>query len=380
MPRPMRKLNVTYEDLYNWHHIDRLTLKEIQELLKTSYRALSRTMKELGVPIKRAADYKIKYIPNLNTERLDYLYNVRNLSIKKIANLFNVSECTIQTKFRDLGIPKRTSGESRSKFFWDQFPFELMAQLYNRFNKNINKIAVFLNQSPSSVTHSLRIYGLLRSREQYFEDVKAQNDSVNPDFFKTMSKELAYILGLLLTDGCLSPDNGISIELIDEDVVNWIAQTIHYKHEVKKRYRNGNWHYKIQFRNAEVICELMKYGMTYQKTTTVECPDIPKRFRPAFIRGVFEGDGSVGNKKKNYIIMFSASKPFMEKIKQYVEELIGGNNKLYCAKSHRKKPLYTYTRSSMVDIIAFWDAIYKNCTYGMERKKKIFRDKYGCNI
>lgn len=374
-----RNLHLEYETLYKMHHINGLTFNEIKKNFKTSHRVLSRHFKQFGIPIKKSSEYKIKEIPGLDKDVLNYLYNELNLSIVKIAKLNNLSESAIQTKFKSFGIIKRSSGESRSKFFRDKFPYEILKDFYET-NENVHQIAEILDLPAHSVYHALRGYGLMRTRQDYFKDKIQKNDSVNPNFFKVMSKELAYVLGLLLTDGCLSKKNGVSLELIDEDVINWVAETIAYKHPVRKRFRNNKWNYKIQFRNQEAIKELTKLGLTYRKSLIINCPDIRTEFRADFIRGVFEGDGSVGPKKNNYITIFSGSEDFIKMIKRYVEEMIGGDIKYYKCTYKRKNPLYFYKRCALKDIITFGEIIYKNCPYGMERKKRIFKEKYGVGI
>lgn len=245
---------------------------------------------------------------------------------------------------------------------------------YCQEKKSMKVVAGELGVSPSTVHKKLKQYGIKpRDRREskllYFE----QNETVDSSFFKVMSPELAYILGLWITDGCAYERGSFSLGLKDKEVIEWVAKTIGYKNKIWEITEkiNGTKRYFMQFTNQEVKKVFDSYGVVPNKSFITAVPDLPKEFLPHFVRGVFEGDGHIGKYKSSYTVsIVSASKVFIDRLKEVIEDEIGGDRVVRFDK--RGKGLYLYNVYGKETINEFGKWIYPENTFGMERKLKKF--------
>ncbi|MEI6864056.1 MAG: hypothetical protein WCK46_01640 [Candidatus Adlerbacteria bacterium] len=105
--------------------------------------------------------------------------------------------------------------------------------------------------------------------------------------------ELAYAVGLLATDGGLSPP-GHLIDLTSKDV----QQLENYRNCLnistpitKKLSGIGKEFLRVQFKNVYFYNFLLSVGLTPAKSKTLGPLKIPNKFFFDFLRGVFDGDG-----------------------------------------------------------------------------------------
>lgn len=200
----------------------------------------------------------------------------------------------------------------------------------------------------------------------------------DPNVFKNEDKDLVfYILGLIWSDGNLNKDlNKISLTLKDLDLI----QTL-YPHfsDINKRKiysynKNGFESHTIINTNKDFIKKLMEYGLIPCKSYDITFPNIPQSFFYSFIRGVFDGDGSVyiQNRYKNIkylgVSIISANKMFLIPIQEILKtKKIDSNiikdsrGSVYCLKIYRKESIKN-----------FFNYIYKDSKYFLHRKKNVF--------
>ncbi|HEV7702413.1 MAG TPA: hypothetical protein VGO63_03180 [Candidatus Paceibacterota bacterium] len=104
---------------------------------------------------------------------------------------------------------------------------------------------------------------------------------------------LAYAIGLIATDGCLSKD-GILIDLSSKDR----EQLLNFSKCVGVNFKIGNkWNgsgdkcLRIQFKNRIFYDFLLSIGLTSRKSLTMGKLAIPEKYFFDFLRGCFDGDG-----------------------------------------------------------------------------------------
>lgn len=150
---------------------------------------------------------------------------------------------------------------------------------------------------------------------------------VNNDFFKTQTREMAYILGLLGSDGCVAKNkNVIYIELQrqDRDILEKINTIIGNERPVQdyttgRGYENS----KMYFYSKEIKQDLAEYHIIPNKTyeTEYRFPEkLKKEFYFDYIRGLFDGDGCI--KTTNPTITWqidTSSKDIAEQICLYLQ-------------------------------------------------------------
>lgn len=112
----------------------------------------------------------------------------------------------------------------------------------------------------------------------------------NEAFFDTWSDELAWLLGLIWSDGCLFR-NSVEICSIDWQLIDMIAQLIGMENGVRRKNKGKHW--RIVFTSKRITQWLKSLGLTEAKSLTITFPTIPDEYIGAFLRGVLDGDGSV---------------------------------------------------------------------------------------
>lgn len=201
----------------------------------------------------------------------------------------------------------------------------------------------------------------------------------DPNIFEYEDNDLIfYILGLIWSDGNLNKElNKVSLCFKDLDFVKLLYpyfSDIH-KHKIYSYKRNGYSSHLIINTNSYFIEELISYGLTPNKSYTITYPkNIPEEYSYSFIRGVFDGDGSVyiQNRYKNTtylgVTIVSANKQFLESIQKILKkEFIDSNiildfrGSVCCLKIYKKD-----------SIKKFFNFIYKDTKFYLQKKRNVF--------
>jgi len=110
------------------------------------------------------------------------------------------------------------------------------------------------------------------------------------------SDNLAYAVGLIASDGCLSKDNRhIYFISKDEEPVENIKKALKIKNKIFRHGRGGEKtkkYYAINFGDIEFYKFLNKIGITSAKSKTIKKVLVQRKYFDGFMRGLFDGDGS----------------------------------------------------------------------------------------
>lgn len=137
------------------------------------------------------------------------------------------------------------------------------------------------------------------------------------------SAELAYAVGLLATDGNLSPDGRhIHFTSKDEELVSHFQNCLHLTNTIGRKGRGGSKdkkYFVLQFGDKNFYDFLLHIGLTPAKSKTIAQLSIPALYFRDFLRGCVDGDGCVGvtwhpESKQGQLRtrLFSASRLFLE--------------------------------------------------------------------
>jgi len=162
-----------------------------------------------------------------------------------------------------------------------------------------------------------------------------------PDRDFEWTPKLAYVIGLIATDGCLSIDGRhIVMRSSDLQLLRAFKKCLNLSNKIVKA-RNERWckkqAYRIQFGNIQLYRWLLKIGLTPRKTYTIGELKIPDQYFSDFLRGHLDGDGSVWTyedrwntfKNPKYVYtrlwtrFLSASKPHIQWLRKRINELLG---------------------------------------------------------
>ena len=190
--------------------------------------------------------------------------------------------------------------------------------------------------------------------------------SIDESIFTSLDEKSAYILGVIFADGNIEKDNSrLCISSKDFDWLNNIAK-IFGNPPIKKRIRKNKEWYVLSINRKKIVSDLMKYGITENKSLTMEFPNIDKQFLRHFIRGYFDGDGSIRiDKKRGYQLDFACgSGEFSKRLLTILNRNIYHGFHLY----HKRKN-YWNIRGFNKAWKEFSNFIYKDATIYLPRKK-----------
>lgn len=211
---------------------------------------------------------------------------------------------------------------------------------------------------------------------------KVKKHKVNSIFFKTWSPEMAYILGFIGADGNICHSgraHTLHLACDDKDIIEKIKQILSYGGPIYQKIRdNGKISYSLRICDQIIFNDLLRLGITERKSLTFTPPKIPKYLIRHFIRGYFDGDGSVylrniSYKSKLVVDFYTASQPMSEFLYLKMKHLLKDsyNGKVRIAMAHQKTPYYRINlgHKSAFKLFAY---MYNDADLYLERKHKKF--------
>ncbi|MFO0704915.1 MAG: hypothetical protein U0517_03050 [Candidatus Andersenbacteria bacterium] len=108
---------------------------------------------------------------------------------------------------------------------------------------------------------------------------------------------MAYVVGLMASDGCLSPDGRhLFFTSNNLDLIQTLKKCLAIKNRVSKKksgFTGRSNGYQLQFGDVTFYRFLLSIGLTPRKSRTLGKLSIPPNFFADFLRGLFDGDGTV---------------------------------------------------------------------------------------
>lgn len=126
--------------------------------------------------------------------------------------------------------------------------------------------------------------------------------NVDVSFFENIDNKIsAYWYGYILADGTINKTNDkCSLTSKDYEIIERFRNDIKSEHKISinnKKDKRTNKPYKtytIQISNKNFVLNLIKNGITNNKTDSAIVPNIDNKLLPFFFAGLFDGDGYVG--------------------------------------------------------------------------------------
>ena len=209
------------------------------------------------------------------------------------------------------------------------------------------------------------------------------------DFFEKIDNELAaYWLGFLYADGSVEAVTAhgygqrafkLTLAEQDRDVLE------HFKEDLKSSYpirtdnsrKSENEQIRLihELRSEKTVQDLERLGCVPKKSLILTFPSeeqVPKILVNHFIRGYFDGDGSVASYKKkethfpNYIVSFVGTESFIKTLADYIP-----HSSIYPDK--RKTNSWYVNINGNRQVADFYHQIYNGATRYMARKHDKFQ-------
>ena len=295
-----------------------------------------------------------------------------------IGRRYNVSRTVIRRVFKNNQISTRTIQEANGK----TVPEEIAEKVV--YNYCVLKKGLLPSGAPYGLTQFmvekiLKEYGI---RKRTYTEAKdgLRKYSVNDDYFKTQSHNMAYILGFLAADGNIAKkENQINLALaeFDKEILEKINQEIENTRPIKiyDRHDGHQLTAKLQVFSSTMKKDLAHYNIVPAKTFILTPPELLAReYIISYIRGFFDGDGSIYYAGTTFTWRVgSASKKILEWMRSFLAEEYGiVNNKLYYNKLANGTDFYYLQYTGQAKMEKLYKALYVPNSLRLQRKYDFF--------
>lgn len=241
--------------------------------------------------------------------------------------------------------------------------------------KDIGNIIGISNRAVHRVLKEANINTRLKNRY----NIKNQN------YFENIDSEFkSYILGFIYADGFVGTHNDFCIALSDKvpdnlKILNRFQNELGIDnliyHSINK---NGDGYFTLKFSNKQLVSDLNKHGVFTRKSLTMEnLPDIDDDLMNHFIRGYFDGDGTICtwfdkfDNRTRYCMEILGTEIFLNKI----QKIICSNCNIKATKLHDVKRVDGLTRIShrgIKNLIKIREYLYKDASIFLTYKHDRF--------
>lgn len=206
--------------------------------------------------------------------------------------------------------------------------------------------------------------------------------ALDVDYFKVIdTEEKAYWLGYLAADGCIYK-NGTKTSLTskDLDIINKFKKAINSEHKISngeyfdKRTDKIYKRYTIQICSKNFTEHIQNAGVTYQKSDKLEFPKISEDLYRHFVRGLFDGDGSIYSRIINKPIRINLISTL--ELINFLQEYLLTNFNIEIKKIRKvtENKSNVYKMFLYADSDKFLDWLYSNSMIYLDRKYNLYME------
>lgn len=266
----------------------------------------------------------------------------------------------------------KVSKETQEQIILDYKKGKSLRQIEKDYNVTRNTVSKYLTEHNIKVTTGNH-YRTYYHNEDYFENIDCEHK--------------AYWLGFMFADGYISNNEnrygqdqfGLSLAKEDIEVLYKFKQDIEATNPVHEygRATKGQNLCRLQLTSQKTVDDLISKGCVKQKSHIIKPPSgIPDELIPHFIRGFFDGDGSIiKSKNEHYVktdgykynINITTTKEMADWIQFYFK--MGS-----VIKDSRRDYTWYYSLGGHLQVINFYHLIYDNATIYMDRKFLRFQE------
>ena len=246
----------------------------------------------------------------------------------------------------------------------------LLGKEYYNNGKSINEICIDLKISRSRFSDYLKKCGVEVS-------LRPHKIHSNVNIFNCIdSEDKAYWLGFLYADGCIASNrNTVEIALSIEDIEHLykFKKFMDSEHPITTRHMKLGEACRIAIRDDVLKNDLVNLGCVPKKSHILKFPtykQIPKEMINHFIRGYFDGDGSIVNTEKTREINIIGTYDLLNGI---CEEIGISNDRIYKLNKNAKT-IFRIVCSGKNDIINILNYMYKDSNIYLDRKHNKYLD------
>jgi hypothetical protein len=252
----------------------------------------------------------------------------------------------------------------------------IIIQMYNT-GLSCQKIADRLKCSESFINKRLVNLNIAKRNNSIYKKRK-----FDENFFNIIdNEEKAYWLGFMYADGCVQEKkNGqklISLAVKDKEVIDKFIKALKGEF-LTKTYKDVH---TVHLTSKDMFDALIKHGCIPRKSLVLTFPTLDPLLVPHFIRGYFDGDGTVFiSYPKNYnktTTIYTNIGIGICGTKEFLQGLSKEAPINEAKKDKRKESNIWYaSMSGSKKVKLFYDYIYKDATVLLTRKKNKFEEYF----
>ena len=252
---------------------------------------------------------------------------------------------------------------------WTEEQKQDIINSYNVIGLSCAEIAKKYSAKPATISKYLKLWGVsIKNRGC------TKNRILYHNYFEYIdTREKAYLLGLLFTDGSIIHDDkrspNISLELseIDKDILIKFKELINASSALsyRKRANRKNGTYTFSFRSVQVAEDLSKWNIIPNKTYLINQVIIPENYKIDYLRGFIDGDGSIYQdiNKSWHINICGHNRNIIQQIAELGNNLIG--EKMHAIQVSNNVYRYIWNGQKAIKLAAI---LYNNCPIAITRK------------
>lgn len=288
--------------------------------------------------------------------------NYLKVGPKLCAEMLGISyrACVLRALRLDLGSRRSARRDEIIRFVREWYP-----------KKTAKECSIELGISTQRVRNVASVIGVTGRR------VKTRySEVVNAEFFDTWNPETSYILGFIYADGGLRRD-GIALYQNEVEYLEMLRRVMGIRCEVKP---HGVRCHAVRFNNCYMADRLREIGVRERKSfgNMIFPVGLPDRLYSHFIRGFFDGDGSVGvyGKWRNLRISLWGQRDFIERIYQDVSRLVGTTGGGVRKGTSKREDFYCCSWGAVEDTRKIWKWLYQDGDVLLLKRKRRILDRY----
>lgn len=267
-------------------------------------------------------------------------------------------------------IVRRTDGT----ISWTNDQVRYILNKYIEENQSIKQLSTDFGCSPQAIR------AMLRKQNITLKGNKNGYPRNSLYFYDINSVDKAYWLGFLYADGCVvEKKNEIFCSQKSKEHLVKFQQAIEaINHKIVKvkdnRFSQECIYYRFAIKDKQLCKDLIRWGCVPNKSLILsKIPNIPREYVSHFLRGYFDGDGSLHYLKNtnNYRMSFTCgSKEFLEDIRHELQK-----DNLSIRKDTNKN-VYQLRISGRKQVKKILDYLYKdsNQNIRLDKKYKLYLD------
>lgn len=268
-------------------------------------------------------------------------------------------------------------GQNRAKYppgFWENHKEEII-NMYVNDKQSAEKIGQLYGCYGTTIVTHLQLWEIpiRNNAESRYNGVH----NVNIHYFDLIDNEhKAYWLGYIFADGCISKKKNLvfGCHIQDIDILEKLKLDFSCDYPIRKN-KDGN---PVMTISSQYMGQkLFDMGFTHNKSYEVDFEKIltyiPKNLMHHFIRGMFDGDGSIRYYSYNYATGYQYHFGYtgLKEVCEFVAKFLKLKTKII---RERDTSTYTLKTANTPMIKYIYNILYKDATIYCDRKYNTFQD------